>query len=201
MRLGRLIRQESVRGFVVRLIAAIGLPLALIAAVLVITFIRRQMSPMGLQAEYFAKPGDTEPIASRTYRKVFVYHSEGSPAYGVPRENYYAVWKGFVLVPSTAVYTFRSLSDDGIRIFIDGLLLIDNWKNRGWKRSRKGGEVELAAGSHPIRIEHRNRGGPSGLALYWRGGEIPPDTVLAVPYIVKNLFDGAVARTVRESIR
>lgn len=186
MRLGELVRQESARGFVVRLIAAIGLPLVIVAAVLTISFTWRQKSPLGLQVDYFANRNEAEPIASRTYRKTSVYHSEGSPARGVPRESYFAVWRGFLLVPSTATYVFNTLSDDGIRVSVDDLLLIDNWNNRGWKDSRAGAEVELEAGSHSIRIEHRNQGGPSGLTLYWQGGEIPPGTIVATPYIVKQ---------------
>jgi hypothetical protein len=186
MKLSRQLHEESPFGFATRLIVAIGLPLGIVVGVFVAIFIWRQMSSLGLQVDYFAKPGDTEPIASRTYRRVLAYHEEGTPARGVPRESYYAVWKGFLMVPSSASYTFDSMSDDGIRFFVDDLLLIDNWKNQGWKGSGKKTEVDLEAGSHPIRIEHVNRRGPSGLVLNWRGGEIAARTVVAVPYISKQ---------------
>lgn len=186
MTLGRLVRRESLQGFLTRVILGIGLPLSVVAGTLITVFVWRQNSALGLQADYFANREDTQPFLSRTYRRVLIYHEEPSSPRGL-RQSYFAVWSGFLLAPSNATYSLSTLSDDGIRVFVDDSPVIDNWNNRGWKGSGMTAEVELRAGSHRLRIEHHNRSGSSGVALFWGGGGIEPGTVLATPYIVKRI--------------
>ena len=36
-------------------------------------------------------------------------------------------WTGTLTAPSTGTYKFQTYSDDGLRLWINGVLLIDNW--------------------------------------------------------------------------
>ncbi len=51
---------------------------------------------------------------------------------------------------SAGEYTLRTISDDGIRVWIDGRLMIDNWDLHG-------SEVDYAAlggGQHELRVQY-----------------------------------------------
>ncbi len=49
-------------------------------------------------------------------------------------------------------YLVRTVSDDGVRVFVDGQAVIDNWTWHGPTEDRA--EVDLAKGKHAIRVEH-----------------------------------------------
>ena len=58
-------------------------------------------------------------------------------------------------------YTLRSISDDGIRVWVDGRLVIDNWDLHG-------SEIDyapLAGGRHDIRVQYFQIGGWAELRL------------------------------------
>lgn len=64
--------------------------------------------------------------------------------------------------------------------------MIDNWRDQSWGASACGARVRLAAGDHPIAIEYYNSAGEAALRIKWSGGPIPPNTVLAAPYLRKR---------------
>ncbi len=49
-------------------------------------------------------------------------------------------------------WTLRTLSDDGIRVWVDGKLVIDDWTHHG--PTPHDVELDLSAGKHAIRVEH-----------------------------------------------
>src|SRR5690606_24888407 len=54
--------------------------------------------------------------------------NQGSPA-GAPRlgENFSARWTGRLKVPVTGRYKLGSLSDDGVRLYLNDTMIIDHW--------------------------------------------------------------------------
>lgn len=68
---------------------------------------------------------------------------------GLPQAKWAAVATATVnLAPG--IYTLRSISDDGIRVYVDGKLVIDNWKAHGSTVD----VAEIAPGSHALRAEY-----------------------------------------------
>ncbi len=49
-------------------------------------------------------------------------------------------------------YEVRTVSDDGVRVLVDGQKLIDDWTWHGPTEHKK--EIDLAAGEHSFRVEH-----------------------------------------------
>ena len=49
----------------------------------------------------------------------------------MPADNFSVRWSGQVKVTSSAPYTFYATTDDGVRLWIDGHLIIDKWVNQG----------------------------------------------------------------------
>jgi hypothetical protein len=62
---------------------------------------------------------------------------------------------------------FFAESDDGSRIHIGGKEIVLN--NGLHAMEEKKGEIALAAGLHPFRVEFFERTGGEGLAVSWRG--------------------------------
>ena len=56
-----------------------------------------------------------------------------------------------ISIPSTGTYTFTVGSDDGVRLWIDGSLSIDQWIERSY--STDSTDVMLVAGNHQLRLD------------------------------------------------
>jgi PA14 domain-containing protein len=68
---------------------------------------------------------------------------------GVPRENFALEAAGSVdLTPGE--YTLRTISDDGIRVWVDSVLVIDNWKPHESALDF----APLTGGHHDIRVQY-----------------------------------------------
>ncbi len=79
----------------------------------------------------------------------------GSPLAGVS-ENQFATLAETDFTVATAEYTIELSSDDGVRLYLDGKLLIDNWDIHEPETD----EITVKLGGrHSIRIEHFDAGG------------------------------------------
>ncbi|MFO7897641.1 MAG: protein kinase [Planctomycetota bacterium] len=88
------------------------------------------------------------------------------------RDNFSARWEGLVRVERPGRYELGFVSDDGLRLFVNGRKVIDKWhigrRNRGTT-----GPISLTAGLHPITVEFYQGRGNAYVKLFWRppGGE------------------------------
>jgi len=73
-------------------------------------------------------------------------------------------WTRKVILPA-GVYQFRVTADDGVRVFIDGKKLIDQWQNQRPKTFRA--NISLPAGNHQIVVEYYEYTGEALLNLSW----------------------------------
>lgn len=103
----------------------------------------------------------------------------------VHRHHWSARWQGVLNVPQTADYDFASQSNDGLRLWIDGELIIDNWKEQDWPGSSLRATRRLNVGRHKLRAEFFNDSGNAAFLVQWGGGPIPPNTVIGFPYLLK----------------
>ncbi|MGH2687383.1 MAG: PA14 domain-containing protein, partial [Actinomycetota bacterium] len=81
-------------------------------------------------------------------------------------DDFSVIWTGNVAAPTSEVYTFRTLTDDGVRLWVDGRLLIDHWQehNPAWDS----GTIALTAGRQvPLRMEYYKNGNAGEAHLYW----------------------------------
>ena len=96
-----------------------------------------------------------------------------SPAPGIVPEDMYSVrWTGQVLPQYSEVYTFYTVSDDGIRLWVNGIKLIDNWTNQS--ATEKSATIPLAAGQkYDILIEYYENTGNAVTKLLWSSPSTP----------------------------
>ena len=81
----------------------------------------------------------------------------------VAKEYYGFSFRGYILVPSTDIYSFFTNSDDGSALWIDGRKVVDNDGLHGMKEV--GAEVGLAKGYHAIRLDYFNKTGSDGVTV------------------------------------
>lgn len=169
-----------------RLLKRAGVVLAVAALIFAMSKLYFLWSPFGLKVTYFRGINFEEKICSRTEQAVCRDYTDQAPPWRVPGKNFSALWQGILRAPETGEYLFFSQSDDGLRLIIDGKKIIDNWRDQSWLDSATGVRVHLSAGDHRIAVEHYNNEGESGLRIKWCGGPVPPNTILATPYLRKR---------------
>ncbi|MEM6313617.1 MAG: PA14 domain-containing protein, partial [Planctomycetota bacterium] len=99
----------------------------------------------GLSVSYFAGRNFEQLLSTGVDTKV--HHNWGGNAVGESkRRDIVSVrWEGSVQALEAGSYQFRTRSDDGIRVWVDGDLVIDEWSNHG-PRYDASGAIEFAEG-------------------------------------------------------
>jgi hypothetical protein len=88
-----------------------------------------------------------------------------SPAKEVPANDWSARWEGLLKAPNTGHYVMILHIDDGARLWIDGNLVIDEWKESSNHRAT--GNVDLTEGLHELKLEFFQATGPAVCKLGW----------------------------------
>ncbi|MFO7678571.1 MAG: PA14 domain-containing protein [Chloroflexota bacterium] len=86
----------------------------------------------------------------------------GSPDPAVQADDFSARWVRSIYLPM-GHYRFTATSDDGMRVWVDDTLLIDNWQE-GDVRSLSA-DVTLLAGDHQIKVEYYEADGSATAQL------------------------------------
>jgi hypothetical protein len=81
------------------------------------------------------------------------------------RDFFVVRWRGILRAPKTALYRFRTESDDGSRLWIDGKSVVENDGNHAMRSEE--GRLELAAGDHEIRVEYFEGDEEAGCVVSW----------------------------------
>lgn len=133
-----------------------------------IRFVPITVATTGLTATYWDNSDFTGPTFSRVDPNVNFNWGYGSPAPAIAADTFSARWTG-VLHPSIkGDYLLSTKSDDGVRLWIDNQLLIDDWTPHALKEDHV--TFHLDAGrSYAIRVEYFERAGGATVSLSWSG--------------------------------
>ncbi|MCU1391179.1 MAG: autotransporter protein [Ilumatobacteraceae bacterium] len=124
-------------------------------------------NPSGWRAEYFANVSltGTAPVCRDDAAINFDWGS-GSPAAGIPVDNFSARWTRTQAFAAGS-YIFTMGSDDGSRLYIDGVKVFDQWTDHGYPSPVPTYTTTLTAGNHDIVMEFYERGGGASATLSW----------------------------------
>ena len=132
---------------------------------------RRVLAGAGLTAQYFHNADFTGLAAERVEAPNFAW-GLASPAPGMNAESFSVRWFGRVEAQFTETYTIRTVSDDGVRLWVDGKLLIDDWAPASARV--ESGTIALQAGQqYDIRLEYFDAADSAQLRLQWTSASQP----------------------------
>ena len=120
-----------------------------------------------LRGEYFDNIAlDGVPRASRRDPQIDFRWTFNEPAEGVSSDWYSVRWTGKLRVPAGGVRRLGVEGNDGYRLYLDGRLLIDNWRKESYRTTLV--PAALAAGAaHDIRLEFFESAGNARVRLVW----------------------------------
>lgn len=98
----------------------------------------------------------------------------GSPDPSIPVDNFSAKWDSTQVAPVSGNYQITATSDDGVRVWIDGVLVIDGWYDHA--ATTFGTTRYLAAGAHAVHVEYYERYYYASIAVQLSSGFAPPIT-------------------------
>jgi hypothetical protein len=120
----------------------------------------------GWRGEYFANRDLAgSPVLVRYDPAVDFDWGDGSPDPAVPADNFSVRWTRTIdLAPGA--YRFLTSSDDGVRIYVNGSLVVDAWGGSHMSSPRSG-DVTLGSGQHTVLVEYYERGGKASAHVWW----------------------------------
>jgi glucose/arabinose dehydrogenase/PKD repeat protein len=83
--------------------------------------------------------------------------SGSPPGTGVGPDNFSVRWVGTRSFATTRTYTFTATADDGVRVYLDGTLIINQWKDQ--PPTTYTATRSVTAGNHQVRVDYYERGG------------------------------------------
>jgi hypothetical protein len=112
------------------------------------------------EAEYYDNPTlSGEPVLRRNDDHIDNDWGDGAPAPGLPANQFSARWTR-TKVYDGGTYRFTATGDDGIRVLVDGALVVDGWAYQS--PTTYSAELALPAGEHTVVVEY----------FEWAGGAV-----------------------------
>lgn len=111
------------------------------------------------------------PALVRADKAIDFDWGSGAPTAGISADNFSARWTRTATF-TAGLYLFRATVDDGIRVYVDGALVIDDWRDGG--RRQVTAEHRMTAGSHTLRVEYYERSGVAVARFGWE--DVTPAT-------------------------
>ncbi len=105
--------------------------------------------------------------------------ASGTPGVtGIGVDDFSVRWTGLVLISASGSYVFRTRSDDGVRLYLNGAQVVNNWTNHAAAYDNTVA-LTLSAGSYvPMMIDYYESGGNAVIGLEW---QTPSSSFVAVP--------------------
>jgi len=124
----------------------------------------------GMKGEYFDNMNlSGKPVLTRIDSMVNFNFGTGSPAPGLPEDHFSIRWKGKI-IPTKTVHHIGISTDDGGRLYLNGKLLINDWRDHS--EIPHSVEVELKPGKeYDVEFDQYDNGLGAVARLTWDLGQ------------------------------
>jgi hypothetical protein len=149
--------------------------------------------PIGVwRGEYYNNVNLTGSPLVRYDEKIRFDWGQGSPMAGINSDNFSVRWTRRISLKA-GTYRFTVRADDGVRLWVDGRLLIDQWHD-GPARTFSV-ERAMSQGQHDIRVEMYERAGFASASFQrhivgsypdWKGEYFRNRNLSGTPALVRN---------------
>jgi hypothetical protein len=127
-----------------------------------------ELAGPGLRVEFFDGTGLEKPAYERVDSFIDFDWGEGAAWPGGPVDDFSARWSAWLRIPATSLYVFECTSDDGVRIYLDGSLVLSHWTDHAVAKDRLA--CRLTSGYHRVVLEYYERTGRATVSLAWDRG-------------------------------
>ena len=133
----------------------------------------------GLEGAYFNDDVFGKQVATRTDAAVNFNFGGSPPLPGITGTAYSIRWDGWVSAPTTGTYTFFTVSPNRVRLWVNGVLLVNNWASPP-NPAEQAKAVFLTAGvKTDILLELIHQVGSGSVSLSWSGPSVAKQIVPA----------------------
>jgi hypothetical protein len=139
----------------------------------------------GIKGQYYNGMNFENLVLTRIDPQInFNWGDPGSPDPKVNVDQFSARWTGEVEAAFTETYTFYTTSDDGARLWVNGVQVVDSWIDQS--ATEHSGTIDLVAGNtYSIIMEYYENGGGAVAELRWSSPSTPkqliPQAALSPP--------------------
>jgi hypothetical protein len=139
----------------------------------------------GVKAQYYNGMNFENLVVTRIDPQInFNWGDPGSPDPKVGNDQFSARWTGEVEAAFTETYTFYPSADDGVRLWVNGVQLVNAWIDQG--TTEYSGKIDLVAGNtYSLIMEYYENGGGAVAQLRWSSPSTPkqiiPQAALSPP--------------------
>lgn len=113
-----------------------------------------------------------QPVLVRDDAAVQFNWGEGAPAATLPADNFSVFWTRSLYFEG-GTYRFYAYSDDGVRVWVDNVLLINEWHDATNVTHQR--ELALSAGMHSLRVEYYENRGLARIQFWWEHVDYYPN--------------------------
>ena len=125
------------------------------------------------KGEYFnSEDFSGAPVVVRDDAAIDFEWGHGSPVAGMISDDHFSARWSHNIHFQGSVWRFKTTTDDGVRLWVDGELVIDQW--RSMPRSSYEVKIQLQEGVHSVRMEYFDAGGNASACL-----EIKNDNIVS----------------------
>jgi hypothetical protein len=118
----------------------------------------------GWKGEYFSNANlSGSPVLVRNDKGIDFNWGAGRPAASLPADNFGVRWSRRLNFPA-GNHRFFVEVDDGVRLWVDGILLVDQWHDGTGSYS---GDIYLTQGKHTVKMEMYEHTGGAMARMWW----------------------------------
>ncbi len=130
----------------------------------------------GLSGVYYNNKDFTGTTISRIDQTVNFNWESGSPDPSIDGNTFSVRWTGKIEPQSSETYTFYTRTDDGVRLWVDDQLIIDNWINQSV--TEKSGTITLSSGNrYNVKMEYYDNKGKAVSELRFSSFSTPKQII------------------------
>ena len=130
----------------------------------------------GLTGEYYGDKEFKELKLTRIDPEVNFDWKNGAPDPALPEDGFSIRWTGQVAPAYSEQYTFYVRADDGCRLWVNGQLILEDWRRKPASEAK--GSIELKAGArYDIRLEYLEEISVASVQLSWSSPSQPKEII------------------------
>lgn len=141
------------------------------------------------------------PLTCHTIRKEREINFGTADSFNLPfvAETFAIEWYGAIIIEQDGWYTFTSRTDDGCRVWLNGIEIIDD-DNLHAPQEKSGERMRLVAGTYPFRMQFFENNQHEECLLFVAAVDLQEKELLAKQVVPKRMFTWEVHDTLPDKV-